>query len=166
MSRPRVEVYLGLGGNVGDRKKYLRRALDELEKEAEVRVLKRSSLYETSPLGPRQRNFLNQAVRIATSLGPFELLALLKRIEKRLGRKKAVRWGSRAIDLDILTYGRRRISSPSLTVPHPGLGGRRFVLEPLREIAPRLKPAGLGNTVSRLASQLTDPAQRVRLFTG
>lgn len=131
-------VYLGLGSNLGDREANLaaaRKALDE----GGAHILAASQVRETAPFGvPDQPHFLNQAVEVDWSEGPFELLELAKAIERRLGRTPSYRWGPRLIDVDILIFGDIVLDTPELSIPHQGLGQRRFVLEPLDEVAPEL----------------------------
>lgn len=158
-----TKAYLGLGSNVGNRGRNLKRAVESLSQSSGVRIRKISRVYETSPIGPRQRKFLNAAAEIETNLGSRGLLSLLKRLEAGLGRKKMVRWGPREIDLDILFYGNERKRSEFLTLPHPRYAQRKFVLKPLLDLAPGLKPPGEKRTIRRIFSQLTDPAQRVKL---
>ena len=160
------KAHVGLGGNVGDRRKSLARALRLLQTHPGLRLRKVSSLYETSPVGPRQRPFFNAAAEIDTILSPLELLSFLKRVEKLAGRRKTRRWGPRILDLDLLTYGRLRLRGRALTLPHPELARRKFVLVPLAEIAPRLRAPGLNRTAARLKSELTDPSQKVKLIKG
>jgi 2-amino-4-hydroxy-6-hydroxymethyldihydropteridine diphosphokinase len=127
-------AYIGLGTNLGDRQLNLRRALERLEELGPVRA---SSFRETDPLGVTdQPKFLNAAAELATELAPRELLERLLAIERDLGRERAgeARWGPRIIDLDLLAYGNEAIDEPGLTVPHPRLADRRFVLEPLYEL--------------------------------
>ncbi|MBV8707848.1 MAG: 2-amino-4-hydroxy-6-hydroxymethyldihydropteridine diphosphokinase [Acidobacteriaceae bacterium] len=134
-------VYLSLGSNLGDRQLHLQRAVACLEGEG-VKVQRQSSLYETEPQDvARQPWFLNIVVRCETQLFPVQLLKVLQRIERELGRVRAgaVRRGPRVIDIDILLYGNAVIDTPQLTVPHPRMTERRFVLEPLLEIAPELR---------------------------
>jgi 2-amino-4-hydroxy-6-hydroxymethyldihydropteridine diphosphokinase len=132
-------VYLSLGSNLGDREGCLRRAI-ALVGAAGVRVLRVSSLYETEPLEVRdQPRFLNLVVEAETELFPKQLLARLQKIELDLGRRRTRPKGPRPIDIDILLYGRSAIESAELTVPHPRLADRRFVLEPLAELAPELR---------------------------
>ncbi|MBV9222676.1 MAG: 2-amino-4-hydroxy-6-hydroxymethyldihydropteridine diphosphokinase [Acidobacteriaceae bacterium] len=134
-------VYLSLGSNLGDRQLHLQRAVACLEGEG-VKVQRQSSLYETEPQDvARQPWFLNIVVRCETQLFPVQLLKVLQRIERELGRIRAgaVRRGPRVIDIDILLYGNAVIDTPQLTVPHPRMTERRFVLEPLLEIAPELR---------------------------
>lgn len=157
-------IYLGLGSNLGDRKKNLVRAVRFLDDTRGLEVLKISSLYETSAVGPAQRDFLNAVVLASTNIAPLALLIILKGIEKKLGRKGGSRWGPREIDMDILFYGRRRVRGNGLRVPHPRFSERRFVLVPMSEIASGFKPPGYSRTVGRLSRELTVTGQKVRLF--
>jgi 2-amino-4-hydroxy-6-hydroxymethyldihydropteridine diphosphokinase len=132
-------VYIGIGSNLGNRGKNCSRAIRLLEKKGIV-VRQRSSLYETVPWGVRdQPRFLNMVIEVETELSPQELLALLKNVEIEVGREKSVRWGPRTIDLDILLYDDITLNEDSLTIPHPYLHERDFVLTPLCEIAPDVK---------------------------
>ena len=138
-------VYLSLGSNLGDRAEHLKRALGELCAGG-VAVKRVSSVYETEPVGFRtQPWFLNVVVEAETLLFPLQLLERLQAIEARLGRRRLVIQGPRTIDIDVLLYGSFRIRSGRLIVPHPRLEERRFVLEPLAELAPDLR-----HPVSRL----------------
>jgi 2-amino-4-hydroxy-6-hydroxymethyldihydropteridine diphosphokinase len=134
-----TRAFVGLGSNLGDRELNLRRALDRLEELGPVRA---SSIRETDPVGVTdQPKFLNAAAELATELPPRELLERLLDIERELGRNRATerRWGPRVIDLDLLLFGEEVIDERGLTVPHPHLADRRFVLEPLHELAPALR---------------------------
>ena len=164
MKKKMNEIYIGLGSNIGDRKRNILHALSMLKSQPEIHSNMVSSLYESSPVGPKQRRFFNAAAKITTTLSPNRLLRSLKSIEKRLGRKKIVRRGPRAIDLDILFYGRKKIRTRSLTVPHSEFHRRKFVLRPLKEIAPHFKPPGFSRTISQILVKLTDPGQKVRLI--
>jgi 2-amino-4-hydroxy-6-hydroxymethyldihydropteridine diphosphokinase len=129
-----VLAYIGLGTNLGERELNLRRALERLEELGSVRA---SSFRETEPVGVTdQPKFLNAAAELATDLPARELLERLLGIERELGRDRATerRWGPRVVDLDILLFGEEAIDEPGLTVPHPRLADRRFVLEPLCEL--------------------------------
>ncbi len=131
-------VYLSMGSNVGDRRATLAAALGRLEAGG-VRIVRRSSIYETEPLGlVEQPWFLNLVIEAETELSPGALLALTHQVESALGRTREVRWGPRTVDIDILLYGTRVISTPDLEIPHPRLPERRFVLQPLVEIRPDL----------------------------
>ncbi len=128
-------VYLGLGSNLGQRARSLEKSVERIAELA--RVEKKSSIYETEPWGLKEQpNFLNQVVKARTRLAPLELLSALKDIEKTMGRKKSVKNGPRLIDLDILFYDDLVMKTDSLTIPHPLLTQRAFVLVPLNEIAP------------------------------
>lgn len=136
-----MTAFVGLGSNVGDRLLNIESALSKLNEIGEV--TKRSSIYETDPVGPPQPEFLNAVCEIETSLSARDLLGALKRIEIEVGRVPRDRWGPREIDLDLLLYGDEVIDEPGLTVPHPELTNRPFVLVPLLEIAPDLElPSG------------------------
>jgi len=157
-------VFLGLGSNMGNRKLHLKQACTKLSSHPKIQIKKTSSLYETDPIGPKQRRFLNAVIQIKTELTPGALLRLAKKIEKIQGRKKTVFWGPRPLDVDILLFGHKMIHTPSLTIPHPQLHKRRFVLVPLKEIASTFKHRGLNKTISELCGRLTPEDQKVRLF--
>lgn len=130
-----TRAFVGLGANLGDRELNLRRALERLEELGPVRA---SSFQETDPVGVTdQPKFLNAVAELQTTVPPRELLERLLEIERELGRERSTerRWGPRDIDLDLLLYGNETIDEPGLTVPHPRLGERRFVLEPLVELS-------------------------------
>ena len=131
--------YLGLGSNLGERQQSLDRAVHLLETTEGVAVLDLSSTHETEPVGmTEQPKFLNAVVKIACKLAPEELLDRCQRIEDRLGRVRTVRWGPRTIDIDILLIEGVTLDTEDLTVPHPRMCEREFVLAPLAEIAPEL----------------------------
>lgn len=137
-----MRAFLGLGSNLGDRLANLVRAVGALNSHG-IEVGRVSSVYETDPVGPPQPEFLNAVCEISTDLAPRDLLAVLKSIEKEIGRTHSERWGPREIDLDILLYGQTSIDEPGLVVPHPELTKRDFVLVPLLEIAADLElPSG------------------------
>ena len=151
-------VYLALGGNLGDREKNLREALERLA--AFVRIERVSSIYETEPVGVREQPwFLNQVITGTTTLAPVDLLRRIKRIEIDMGRSEGIRFGPRPIDIDILFYDRLIQLSPALTIPHPRLHERAFVLEPLVEIAPNLVHPRLRVRVRDLLARLKSPEQ-------
>lgn len=138
-------AYIGLGSNLGDRKAFLEQAIRRL------RPLRVSRIVETEPWGRAgQPNYLNAVAEISTDLDPSALLRRLMDVERDLGRVRGERWGPRTIDLDLLLFGDREIRSDSLTVPHPFLSRRRFVLEGLAELCPDRTVPGLGRTVREL----------------
>jgi 2-amino-4-hydroxy-6-hydroxymethyldihydropteridine diphosphokinase len=135
-----TRAYVGLGANVGNRRENLDRAVELLAADPGIRVLAVSSVRETDPVGYEdQPRFLNAACAVETELGPRELLQRLLAIEGVLGRERTgPRFGPRTIDLDLLLYGNETLDEPGLTVPHPRLAQRLFVLEPLHELDPEL----------------------------
>lgn len=131
------KVYVGFGSNLNDKKKNLELALKELSKV--IKVNKVSSLYESEPWGyKKQDNFYNAVIELETDLEPLKLLALLKGIEVKIGRKRTKRWRPRVVDLDILLYGSEIVDLPRLKIPHTRLRNRIFVLLPLLELASEL----------------------------
>jgi 2-amino-4-hydroxy-6-hydroxymethyldihydropteridine diphosphokinase len=135
----RTRAFLALGSNLGDRLANLQLALDELAQHTAVDVIAVSRVYETTPVGgPKQGEYLNAVVALDTSLSPHELLHLAQAIEQAAERVRDVRWGPRTLDVDVLLYGDRTIDDPDLTVPHPRMWERAFVLVPLRDVAPEL----------------------------
>ncbi|MDI6908039.1 MAG: 2-amino-4-hydroxy-6-hydroxymethyldihydropteridine diphosphokinase [Thermoanaerobacterales bacterium] len=130
-------AYIGLGTNLGDRRANLDRALALLDAAPGVRVSRVASIYETAPVGyTAQPDFLNTVAEVETALAPADLLAVMQRIEDELGRVRTVRWGPRTIDLDLLLYDDLTLDNPALTVPHPRMAERAFVLVPLAELIP------------------------------
>jgi 2-amino-4-hydroxy-6-hydroxymethyldihydropteridine diphosphokinase len=153
-------VYLSLGSNVGDRKAQLREAQARLG--AEGRVVATSSLYETEPVEfTNQPWFLNCAVALETNDTPQELIEAILRMEAEMGRQRLQNKGPRTIDIDILLFGDTILDSPGLTIPHPAMHQRRFVLEPLAEIAPALFHPIFGKTIRELCDALP-PGQAVK----
>ena len=151
----KTKAYVGLGANLGDRERTLRRALDLLAAEEGIVVAAVSTFRETEPVGYLgQPRFLNAAARLETELTPRGLLAALLEVERKLGRDRSgPRFGPRTVDLDLLLYGDLELDEEGLTVPHPRLHERSFVLEPLAELAPGLVVPGRGS-VERLLAEL------------
>ncbi len=162
------DCLLAVGSNLGDRRPTILQAIDEIGKLATTRVTSRSTLRETLPVGgpPEQHPYLNGAVTIATALPPVELLEGLRTIEERLGRARGEVWGPRAIDLDLLLYGSRVIVSEFLTVPHPRMSFRPFVLEPAAEIAGEWEHPLLGSPLRVLWKRLTGGDDYMVLYGG
>lgn len=133
-----MRAFLGLGSNLGDRQRYLREAVARLPDLARV-----SSVYETAPVGgpAGQDDYLNIVAELETTLSPRELLELAHRLEEGAGRVRTVRWGPRTLDVDVLLVEGVVLDEPDLVVPHPRMWERRFVVEPLAELAPDLVPA-------------------------
>ena len=136
-------AYLGLGANLGDRAANLREAVGRLDGSGSCVVMAVSSLYATSPVGIEdQPEFLNAVIRVDTTLSPGDLLDLCGSIENDMGRKRTIRWGPRVIDIDILIYDNVACNNERLTIPHPRMMERAFVLAPLAEIAPDVELVG------------------------
>lgn len=148
----KIKAFIALGSNLGDRRGNIERALEELRDSRMVDVIKVSKLYETDPVGgPPQDKFLDAAAEIRTLLTPHTLLVLLKDVEKKLGRTPTeVRCAPREIDLDILLYGSLVMNGPDLVIPHPQLHLRRFMIEPLSEIAPEAVHPVLEKTIAEI----------------
>ena len=151
-----ANVLVGVGSNLGDRQANITRAIELLKENEAIHVLAVSSLIETDPEGgPPQGKFLNGAIKIETDLLPLELLSQLKMVERRLGRAKAEPNSPRTLDLDILFYDDVVVlDGKTLTIPHPRLTQREFVLRPLSEIAPDFIHPRLQKTVQQLYSEL------------
>jgi 2-amino-4-hydroxy-6-hydroxymethyldihydropteridine diphosphokinase len=128
--------YLGVGSNLGNRRKNIAQAMQKISKLKDTRIIKMSKVIQTQPMGgpSNQGKFLNAALKIQTKIPPLKLLQALKKIERDLGRTKTVRYGPRVIDLDILFYGDKIINRKNLTIPHPRIFEREFVIRPLSEI--------------------------------
>jgi 2-amino-4-hydroxy-6-hydroxymethyldihydropteridine diphosphokinase len=140
----RMPAHIALGSNLGDKIANLRAAAGAIAGLPGTRIIARSKIYRTPPWGKTDQDwFANAALAIETSLDPFALLDSCLAIEARLGRVRRERWGPRIIDIDVLTHGEARVASPRLTLPHPAMAERAFVLVPLREIAPHLEPGGV-----------------------
>ncbi|MBM7646438.1 2-amino-4-hydroxy-6-hydroxymethyldihydropteridine diphosphokinase [Scopulibacillus daqui] len=148
-------AYIGLGSNMGDRDSYLFQALKKLNHHPNISIACCSSIYETEPYGPvEQREFLNLAAEVHTSLSPESLLKVCQAIECSLGRKRDVHWGPRTIDLDILLYNKENIEKENLKVPHPELSKRLFVLTPLKEINAELIVPHINESIENLYKKL------------
>ena len=151
-----TEIYLGLGGNLGDPPATFQQALKQFE--AFAKVIKVSKLYKSKPYGfADQPDFYNAAVQLASELSPLDLLTQLQEVERQLGKKVVRENGPRVIDLDLLVYGKEVIDLPGLTLPHPGILNRDFVLKPLTDLNPMLThPAWNGQSLQSAMDQLKE----------
>jgi 2-amino-4-hydroxy-6-hydroxymethyldihydropteridine diphosphokinase len=156
--------FVGLGSNIGDPLTRCREAIGYIADIEGIDVLRRSSFFRTEPVGIRDQEwFINAVIEIRTIVEPRELLKALKEIEVYMGRKASARWGPRSIDLDILLYGQQVLHQEDIVIPHPELHKRRFVLEPLFELAPYFIHPAFGVSVRGLMERLEDPS-RVELY--
>ncbi len=156
-TRQPTQAAIALGSNLGNRRRHLDAALAAIARAAGVEIIEPSTFIETPPFGPPgQRDYLNAACLVRTTRSPRSLLRLLRRIECRRGRDRinGHRWGPRTLDLDLLLYDAVVMDTPELTLPHPRLHLRRFVLEPLAEVAPRMVVPTLSRTVQNLLADL------------
>lgn len=162
MMPPAVVAFIGLGSNLDRPVRQVLTALDELGRVPETRLIRHSPLYRSAPLGPLdQPDYINAVAMLETSLRAEGLLDQLQSLEQRHGRVRSTHWGPRTLDLDILLYGDQRIDSDRLTVPHPQMHERAFVLVPLHDVAPDLVVPDLG-LLSERAAAFDDPGlQRV-----
>jgi 2-amino-4-hydroxy-6-hydroxymethyldihydropteridine diphosphokinase len=153
------KFYLSLGSNLGEREKNLANALEELEKRG-AKILRRSSIYETEPVEIREQAwFLNCAIEVETSMQPQQFMSAMLEIELLLGRRRETKYGPRTIDLDILLEGDTILNTPQLTIPHPKMAERRFVLVPLAEIGPQAIHPVLRRTIAELLALCPDQSE-------
>ncbi len=146
-----VAAYIGLGSNLDDPASRVETAIQALSRLPRTRLLARSSLYRSAPMGPQdQPDYVNAVVQLTTGLAPETLLDALQDMERLQGRVRTRHWGPRTLDLDILLYGEDVIDTQRLKIPHPGIAERGFVLYPMAEIDPRLEVPGLGQVQSLL----------------
>ena len=147
--------YLGLGSNLGNREENIKNAISKLSSNPEIRIKKRSSMIETKPYGNiNQPDFINIVIEIDTNLTSNNLLSKCISIENELGRKRNEKWGQRKIDIDILFYGDTVVTSEQLTIPHPDLHNREFVLKSLNEICPEFIPPILKKKIKKIFMEL------------
>jgi 2-amino-4-hydroxy-6-hydroxymethyldihydropteridine diphosphokinase len=155
-----AKAYLSLGSNLGDRLRFLKEAISKIEESDNITINRISSVYETQPVGYKNQGwFLNLVIEIETSLVPQDLLQHILTVEDQMGRKREVKWGPRNIDIDILLYDNQVIQSNHLTVPHPRMPERRFVLLPLAEIAPKLLHPQLIKSIEELLEGCEDKSK-------
>ena len=162
-----VIAYLGVGSNLGDPVRNCRDALRELSSLKNIQVLRRSSLYRTEPVGDTRRDwFVNGVLEIRTTFTAQQLLKAAQWAEQALGRVRAEKWGPRAIDVDILLFGQEIVNTDALVVPHPEMHRRRFVLEPMNEIAPYVIHPLYGVSMKGLLDRLEDEHAVERIGAG
>lgn len=154
VQRQAVAAYVALGANLGDAMGTVRDALHSLDRTPGIRLVQASSLYRTAPIESSGPDYINAVAEVVTTLSAPDLLAALQAIEHAAGRERPYRNAPRTLDLDLLLYGSARIESPQLTVPHPRMNERAFVLVPLNEIAPTLVDSG---TLARVREQEITP---------
>ncbi|MCA0972691.1 2-amino-4-hydroxy-6-hydroxymethyldihydropteridine diphosphokinase [Halobacillus litoralis] len=149
------QAYIALGSNLSEREEYLSQAIQILDRHESIRLIGRSTVYETEPVGYTDQNdFLNMVLKVSTSLSPVALLDVCQSIEEELGRKRVVKWGPRTIDLDILLYNQENMEAEHLTIPHPHMQERAFVMVPLANLSPDVEIPTLGKTAGEVASEL------------
>ncbi len=159
-----MKAFIAFGANLGKTERNIAAAIYGLGRFARTRVTRVSRLYKTEAVGgPRQPDYRNGVLEIETALTPAALMRVLLMLERSLGRIRRVKWGPRVIDLDLIAYGRRRIRSRDLVVPHPRYHQRRFVLAPFCDIAPRFVHPRLRKQNRTLLRKLTLPGQRVTI---
>jgi len=151
-----MRAYVGVGSNLGDRWGHLELAARELRAAPGVMLLRASLVHDTRALGPRQPRFLNAVLELESELSATQLLVTLLGIEERAQRTRDVRWGARTLDLDLLLYGDEVVRTERLTLPHPGLLSRRFVLAPMAELCPERIVPGTGRSVAALLRAVPD----------
>ena len=160
------KVLIGIGSNLGSPQENCKKAISLLYELESISILKQSSLYQSEPIGKKNQPwFVNAAIEIQTTLSPESLLKTLLNIEQQMGRTRSEKWGPRVIDLDILDYEGKTINSKSLTLPHPEMLNRRFVLEPLSEISGSTTHPVEKNSIQNLLNELP-PTPIVKKLSG
>lgn len=159
-------AFISLGTNIGDRRKNIEQAIKLLEGTPDIKIIKKSSLYLTEPIGyVGQDSFLNSVIEVETGLSPDDLLHRCLSVEDQMGRVRTMFWGPRVIDLDLLLYNGEIVEDDELIIPHPLMHNRRFVLIPLVEIAPDVKHPKLNMTASELLLHIKD-GHKVEKYNG
>lgn len=154
-------AFVALGSNLSKREEYLSEAIDMLNEHEAIRVSKRSSVYETEPVGyVDQNDFLNMVIQVETNMSAYQLLGQCQQIEQELGRKRVVKWGPRTIDLDILLFNDEHMTAERLTIPHPHMHERAFVMVPLVDVNPTVEIPTLHQTAQEVLDGL--PKEEVR----
>lgn len=161
------KAYLGIGSNLGERQQYLEQAIEKLKENERIRDVKCSRIISTAPYGENALyDFLNGAIELKTLLNPYELLAFLQELEKEAGRERKIHWGPRTLDLDILFYQDFVSNDPLLTVPHPDMENRDFVLKPLDELCPWYLNPVTGKTVRQMLKELENGSTEREILAG
>jgi len=159
-----MKAFVGIGSNIGDRMGNCLKAISMINDVDGCSVIKRSSFYRTEPIGYKDQNwFVNCIILVETKFSPYELLMQLQEIEKSMGREKGIKWGPRLIDLDIIMYDNLIMDNGKLTIPHPLMHKRRFVLIPMNEIAPSVIHPVLNKTIKEILNSLSEDGQAVFL---
>lgn len=155
------QAYLGIGSNMGDKKAYLEDAVRKISAHAKIRKVRCAEMIITAPYGGvEQDDFLNSAIELETLLTPYELLAFLQELEADAGRERLIHWGPRTLDLDILFYQDFISDDPALTVPHPDMENRLFVLEPLFQLCPYYMNPVIGKNVKQMLKELKKEVEK------
>jgi 2-amino-4-hydroxy-6-hydroxymethyldihydropteridine diphosphokinase len=158
-----LTAYVGLGSNIGERESFLLQAIAWMDAHSSIKVMKCSSMYETAPVGfLEQPSFLNMVIKVSTLLTPEQMLSALMKAENVLGRTRSIRWGPRTIDLDLLLHGQSIVISPELTIPHPRMLERAFVMIPLNDVIGDERIPGFG-CISQALEKL-DGKDEVKLW--
>jgi len=159
--------YIGIGSNMGDRRRNCLEAVDRVDRAGACNIISISSLYITEPVGVTgQEWFVNCAACLETRLSPADLMGMLLDIEAEMGRVRKYKWGPRVIDLDILIFGQDVVNEKDLTIPHPMMHQRRFVMAPMAELAPDLIHPILGRTMTELYRDIPKGDQTVKRLKG
>lgn len=166
MKKKTSTVYVGLGSNIGNKVENCQKAIEKVQQNNKITIIKVSSLYKTEPIGYNNQDwFINCVLELHTLLIPDELLSIFKQIEKDLKRVNNIKWGPRTIDLDLLLYNNLIINKSNLQIPHPQMHRRSFVLTPLSEIAPDIIHPIFSKTAMELLQNLKDE-QKVEKYKG
>jgi len=154
---PYITAYIGIGSNLGTPKKNCTKAIEKISSAKDIKIISKASFYQTEPIGGVQQGwFVNSAIEIETDLSPENLLSVLLNLELAMGRTRKEKWGPRLIDLDLLFYGNLVLENKSLTLPHPEIQNRKFVLTPMSEIAENLIHPTLKKTIKTLLQESSD----------
>ena len=154
---PHITAYIGIGSNLGTPEENCTKAIEKISSTKDIKIISKSSFYQTEPIGGVQQDwFVNSAIKIKTNLSPTHLLSALLNIESAMGRTREEKWGPRLIDLDLLFYGNLILGKKGLTLPHPEIQKRKFVLIPMSEIAENLVHPTLKKTIKTLLQESSD----------